>query len=147
MSESSNYLKYSKILKAISDPTRRNILECIAKEPLNPEELARNLVISRPGIEKHLKILCQFGLASREVDLFSAKLIYTTTDHAISLMKSIDQALKEYELAATLNLKIKLDQYEKDYLLGRIGKDNWLKLKKELEEQLEQSEQSDQDEE
>ncbi|MHA2294672.1 MAG: helix-turn-helix domain-containing protein [Candidatus Hodarchaeales archaeon] len=128
--------KYSQILKAIQDPTRRKILERITKEPLNPEEIANHLRISRPGIEKHLKLLCVLGLATREVDLFSAKLIYTATEHALSLMKSLDQALAEYELACNINLKLKLEQYEKDYLLGRITKQNWLKLRKEIEEQL-----------
>jgi len=127
---------YVKVLRAISDPTRRKILELIAEEPLNPEALAAKVHISRPGVEKHLKLLVKLSLAAREVDLFSAKLIYTATDHALSLIQNLDQILCEFEIESSIFLRLRLERYEKDYLLGRITKQNWLKLKKEIEEQL-----------
>lgn len=134
---------YTKVLRAISDPTRRKILELIADEPLNPEALASKIHISRPGIEKHLKLLVKMSLAAREVDLFSAKLIYTATDHALSLIQNLDSLLGEFEIESTIFLRLRLERYEKDYLLGRITKQNWLKLKKEIEDQLSQQVQID----
>jgi len=50
------------VFKAIADPTRREIINIIACEPLNINAVARNFGISRTAIYKHLKILTECGL-------------------------------------------------------------------------------------
>jgi DNA-binding transcriptional ArsR family regulator len=53
-------VKYSTLdrtMAAIADPTRRVILEKLARGPKSISELARPLNISLPGLMKHVRIL------------------------------------------------------------------------------------------
>ena len=46
---------------ALSDPTRRQIFEGLAKRPRSVGELAAKLPVSRPAVSQHLKILKEAG--------------------------------------------------------------------------------------
>lgn len=48
--------------KALSDPTRRTILELLKKQPLNAGEIAEYFNITKPSISHHLTILKNSGL-------------------------------------------------------------------------------------
>lgn len=50
------------VFQAIADPTRRQIIGLIAKEPLNLNAIADRFQVSRPAISKHIKILTECGL-------------------------------------------------------------------------------------
>ena len=50
---------------ALSDPTRRAILERLARGPATVKELAEPFEISLPAISKHLKVLEHAGLIER----------------------------------------------------------------------------------
>jgi DNA-binding transcriptional ArsR family regulator len=50
------------VFQAIADPTRREILCLIAKEPLNLNSIAKNFDMSRPAISQHIKVLDESGL-------------------------------------------------------------------------------------
>ena len=50
------------VFQAIADPTRRSIINMVAKESLNLNAVAENFDISRPAISKHIKILTECGL-------------------------------------------------------------------------------------
>lgn len=50
------------VFQAIADPTRREILKLVSKEPLNLNAVAENFRVSRPAISKHIKILSECGL-------------------------------------------------------------------------------------
>lgn len=52
------------VFQAIADPTRREILQVIAREPLNLNAVAENFRVSRPAISKHMKILTECGLVT-----------------------------------------------------------------------------------
>jgi DNA-binding transcriptional ArsR family regulator len=47
---------------AISDPTRREIIDLLAGQSLPVNEIANRFEISRPAVSKHLKILHESGL-------------------------------------------------------------------------------------
>ena len=49
-------------LAALSDPTRRSILERVAERPLAVGELASEVPVSRPAVSQHLKVLKDAGL-------------------------------------------------------------------------------------
>jgi DNA-binding transcriptional ArsR family regulator len=51
---------------ALSDPTRRQILERLAHGPATVSELAQPLDITLPGLLKHLRILEEVGLVVTE---------------------------------------------------------------------------------
>ena len=52
------------VFQAISDPTRREILDVIAKQRLNLNSVAEKFQISRPAVSKHIRILTECGLVA-----------------------------------------------------------------------------------
>ena len=50
------------VFQAIADPTRREIINLIAYNPLNLNAIAENFDVSRPAISQHIKILTECGL-------------------------------------------------------------------------------------
>ncbi len=50
------------VFQAIADPTRREIINLVARKSLNLNAVAENFDISRPAISKHIKILTECGL-------------------------------------------------------------------------------------
>jgi DNA-binding transcriptional ArsR family regulator len=55
----------NRIFKALSDPTRRQILDSVARKDVNASELAAPFRMSAPAISKHLKVLETAGLIDR----------------------------------------------------------------------------------
>ncbi|WP_430907282.1 ArsR/SmtB family transcription factor [Maribacter sp. 2-571] len=50
------------VFKAIADPTRRSIIDLVAREPVNINAIAENFDMSRPAVSKHIKVLLDSGL-------------------------------------------------------------------------------------
>ncbi len=50
------------VFQAIADPTRREILNMTARQPLNVNSVAEQFDVSRTAIYKHIKILIECGL-------------------------------------------------------------------------------------
>jgi len=50
------------VFQAIADPTRREIIGLLAREPLNLNTIAENFDSSRQAISLHIKILTECGL-------------------------------------------------------------------------------------
>jgi DNA-binding transcriptional ArsR family regulator len=55
------------VFSALSDPTRRRIIERLARRSLTVGEIAAGFSISQPAISKHVRILEASGLLVREV--------------------------------------------------------------------------------
>src|SRR5215204_946504 len=53
---------------ALADPTRRAILQRLAKGQASVQELAKPFKMSQPAISKHLKVLEKAGLISTALD-------------------------------------------------------------------------------
>lgn len=58
----------SDVFKALADPTRREILMMIAKQPENINTIAEKFKMSRPAVSKHIKILSENKLTRIETD-------------------------------------------------------------------------------
>jgi DNA-binding transcriptional ArsR family regulator len=50
------------VLQALSDPSRRMVLDTLAGGPATAGELAALLPIARPGVSRHLRVLREAGL-------------------------------------------------------------------------------------
>ena len=61
-------------LAALSDPTRRKVVELLRERPRCPSELASALSMSRPATSRHLRVLRQSGLVAERVDKRDARL-------------------------------------------------------------------------
>jgi DNA-binding transcriptional ArsR family regulator len=54
------------VFAALADPVRREILELVARSPLNAGEIAAEFPVSRPAISRHLRVLREAGLVRVE---------------------------------------------------------------------------------
>lgn len=52
---------------AISDPTRRTMLDRLRAGPLSATELTEGIALSQPALSKHLRVLREAGLVEVEV--------------------------------------------------------------------------------
>lgn len=56
----------SLVFKALSDPTRRRVLELLRKRPMSAGELAEHFDISKPTLSAHFAVLREAGLIISE---------------------------------------------------------------------------------
>jgi DNA-binding transcriptional ArsR family regulator len=55
------------VFDALADPTRRTVLRVVAEDgPLTATQLASRLPVTRQAVAKHLEVLADAGLVSRE---------------------------------------------------------------------------------
>jgi DNA-binding transcriptional ArsR family regulator len=56
------------VFSALGDPTRRRIVERLARGPLSAGDIAAGFSISQPAISRHLRVLEESGLLQRRVE-------------------------------------------------------------------------------
>jgi DNA-binding transcriptional ArsR family regulator len=61
-------LPASRVLDALGNQTRRDILALLRESPLTVGSIATHLPISRPAVSKHLRILQEAGLVAYNPD-------------------------------------------------------------------------------
>ena len=91
------------VFRAISDPTRRAILDRMRAGEIGAGELAEQFPVSRPAIARHVRILRRAGLVRQRVD--AQRRFYSLKAEALA---EIDQWLAPYRLfwaARVLDLK------------------------------------------
>ncbi len=54
------------VFQAIADPTRRQIINLIAQQPMNLNALAEKFEVTRPAISNHIRILNECGIVAIE---------------------------------------------------------------------------------
>jgi len=75
---------------ALSDPTRRLVLEQLAAGPRAVGEIAEGVPVSRPAVSQHLKVLKEAGLVSDRQD--GARRIYAIDPQGLGAMRAwLDQ--------------------------------------------------------
>jgi DNA-binding transcriptional ArsR family regulator len=55
------------VFSALADPTRRRIVERLARGPLTVGEIASGFPISQPAISRHVRVLEKSGLLERRI--------------------------------------------------------------------------------
>ncbi len=55
------------VFSALADPTRRRIVERLVKKRLTVNEIASGFSMSRPAVSKHLRVLEDCGILTREI--------------------------------------------------------------------------------
>lgn len=56
----------NKVFKALSDPTRRRVLQLLREQPMSAGELADHFVVSKPTMSAHFSVLQEAGLVEAE---------------------------------------------------------------------------------
>ena len=62
-----NYERLDAVFAALADPTRRRMVERLARRPMSVGEMSQGFAISQPGISKHVRVLEEAGLLKREI--------------------------------------------------------------------------------
>ena len=52
----------NRVFKALSDPTRRAVIDLLRRKPLRAGEIAAQLDMSPPALSRHLRVLRRCGL-------------------------------------------------------------------------------------
>ncbi len=82
--------KLDEQLLAIADPTRRRILERLAREPSPVGRLASHFPVSRPAVSQHLRVLKDAGLVTETAQ--GTRRIYRVDPRGIAAMRDwLDQ--------------------------------------------------------
>jgi DNA-binding transcriptional ArsR family regulator len=78
-------------LRALADPSRRTVVERLARGPVTAGELADLLPIARPGVSRHLRVLREAGLV--EVRAEAQRRVYSLRAEPLA---EIDEWLGPY---------------------------------------------------
>jgi predicted transcriptional regulator len=129
-------VRIGELLKLLADPTRRKIIDLITQEPTNPQEIADELKISRPAVEKHLKLLSTQYLCERSVEPFpSPHYVYYMSGPSLELYEAITTAMILYFQSMDGIVNAEIEELERKFILKRISRKeyesriNSLKLK------------------
>ncbi len=79
------------VLRALSDQSRRRVLETLAGGPATAGELAALLPIARPGVSRHLRVLRETGLV--EVRQQAQQRVYSLRPEPLA---EVDEWLDRY---------------------------------------------------
>jgi DNA-binding transcriptional ArsR family regulator len=78
-------------MHALSDESRRTVLEILRDHPATAGELADALPIARPGVSRHLRVLREAGLV--DVEAQAQRRIYTLRPEPLA---EVDEWLERY---------------------------------------------------
>jgi len=93
----------NRVFKALSDPTRRRVLQLLRERPLSAGDLAGHFSVSKPTMSAHFSVLQEAGLI--EAEKSGRTILYRLK------MSVLEEALLGF--AQTLGWKIKPGRQEK----------------------------------
>ncbi|NWG10273.1 winged helix-turn-helix transcriptional regulator [Candidatus Bathyarchaeota archaeon] len=95
----SDYNKREKLLKALAEKSRLQILDCIQKGIANPGNIAKKLDRNRSTVEKHLKVLLNANIVEKVPSLTKEGYLcicYKIRDNANELLSRIQEACQKF---------------------------------------------------
>lgn len=95
-------------LKAIAEPTRRQILVLVRSEELSAGEIAAHFDVTRPAVSQHLTVLREAGLVRERRD--GTRRLYRADPHALAELKTF---LEEFWDARLTALKDEAERKER----------------------------------
>lgn len=96
-------MTYETVLKALSDPTRRRLVERLRERPRSVNELAQGVSVSQPAVSQHLSVLKEAGLV--QVRTEGTRRIYSLSPVGLLELQAYierlwDDALNAFQKAA-----------------------------------------------
>jgi predicted ArsR family transcriptional regulator len=119
-----------KLLEAIS--SNADLIHFLREGPKHPTEIAKEFNVTRMAIDKRLKKLKKHGLVETKPGVSKSDrpiLKYELTEDCIKLLDSIDNDVNDYYQQKLRKLDLLL-------VTDKIGEDEYLKLRKELEGEI-----------
>ncbi|OLS31813.1 MAG: HTH-type transcriptional regulator [Candidatus Heimdallarchaeota archaeon AB_125] len=119
------------IYSIFRDSTRRKILTLLGNMKLTADELTKELGISRPAVEKHLKQMLEIGLIERKADTYpTLKYIYTIPSPGLELLSNVRDSIDTFISSLREEYTRRLENEEQMYVLGMSSKDRYEAIKK-----------------
>ncbi|MCK4847721.1 MAG: ArsR family transcriptional regulator [Candidatus Heimdallarchaeota archaeon] len=116
-------VRIGELLKLLADPTRRKIIDLLIQEPINPQDIANALNISRPAVEKHLKLLSAQYICERTVEPFPAPhYVYYMSGPSLDLHEAIISAMILYFQSMDGIVNAEIEQIERKFILKKISR-------------------------
>jgi DNA-binding transcriptional ArsR family regulator len=84
-------ITYDFVLKALSDPTRRALLDRLRQGPCSVSDLNEGVRISQPAVSQHLKVLKEAGLVSFKVE--GSRRIYSLSPEGLVELREYVESL------------------------------------------------------
>ena len=118
------------IYSIFRDSTRRKILTLLGNMKLTADELTKELAISRPAVEKHLKQMLEIGLIERKADTYpTLKYIYTIPSPGLELLSNVRDAIDTFISSLNEEYTRRLENEEQMYVLGMSSKERYEAIK------------------
>jgi DNA-binding transcriptional ArsR family regulator len=98
-SRMSGYEKTERLLKALADKSRLQILDYIQKGISNPGEIAKKLNRHRSTVEKHLKVLLKANVVEKVPSLTKSGQLairYKIRESANELLSKVQEACQKF---------------------------------------------------
>ncbi|MHA1345096.1 MAG: ArsR/SmtB family transcription factor [Candidatus Heimdallarchaeaceae archaeon] len=128
----------NQIYSILRDSTRRKILTLLSNMKLTADDLTKELAISRPAVEKHLKQMLDIGLIERMADTYpTLKYLYTIPEPSVDLISNIQDSIEEFVTVLTDDYSRRLENEEQLYLLGNSSKERYEAIKEKYRSVLE----------
>jgi DNA-binding transcriptional ArsR family regulator len=84
------------VFTALADPTRRRILELLARNDRSVGEIVRRFAMSQPAISRHLRVLREAGLVSRRSD--GTRRLYRLEPRGLNELETwVDRRRREWQ--------------------------------------------------
>jgi len=90
-------MAYAQTLQALSDPTRRAVLEELRSGPRAVGEIAARLPVSRPAVSQHLRVLKEAGLVTERQN--GTRRLYRVDPDGLAELREYLEGLWEEALA------------------------------------------------
>jgi DNA-binding transcriptional ArsR family regulator len=90
--------RFSTVVSALADPTRRDIFERLAVAPQSVGVLAQDLPISRPAVSQHLRVLKEAGLVTDRAE--GTKRVYHIDPAGLGVLRQWLDRFWDQSLAA-----------------------------------------------
>jgi predicted transcriptional regulator len=118
------------IYSIFRDSTRRKILTLLGNMKLTADELTKELAISRPAVEKHLKQMLEIGLIERKADTYpTLKYIYTIPSPGLELLSNVRDSIDTFISSLREEYTRRLENEEQMYVLGMSSKERYEAIK------------------
>lgn len=79
-------MSYDHVFKSLGDPTRRSIVERLARRPMSVREITDGMTISQPAVSQHLDVLKKAGLV--RVQGRGASNIYSVDPQGLGVIRA-----------------------------------------------------------
>ncbi len=121
--------KFADIITSI----RLRILE-ILKEEKHPEDLARELGITRQGVDKHLSILYRYSFVDKKVKMDKRPMVfYRITSEGEDFLANFENMVQEHVMSVRNRYKDEIFNLDRMLVDGEIGESEYWRLRKKLE--------------